>query len=217
VGNLVDDSILSFCYMAGVINNSTAGALVGNIMTNAIINNCFWDYEISGSSQPIEINLDGTGVINDSSGLTTAEMKTETSYTENGWDFNEIWAIENNLNDGYPFHQNQEVAAPNESINLTSAIVAKNYPNPFNPSKTGRAGTTTIELSLSKACSVKIDIINLKGQKIKNLVHNNLPEGKHLLAWDGRNDDNSLVASGVYFYLITAGNEEIRKKMILMK
>jgi flagellar hook assembly protein FlgD len=144
-------------------------------------------------------------------------MKTETSYTENGWDFNDIWAIENNLNEGYPFHQYQEVAAQNESISLLSGMVAKNYPNPFNASKTGRAGNTTIEFSLSQACSVKVDIINLKGQKIKTLLGSNLSAGKHLVNWNGRNDNNLLVASGVYFYLITAGNEQLRKKMILMK
>ncbi|MCK4654502.1 MAG: T9SS type A sorting domain-containing protein, partial [Candidatus Cloacimonetes bacterium] len=86
-----------------------------------------------------------------------------------------------------------------------------NYPNPFNPS-------TTISFSLREADNVRIDIYNLKGEKVKTLIDNYMEAAYHTVEWNGQDDNNRSVASGIYFYKMKAGGRYTStKKMILMK
>ncbi|MDA3813856.1 MAG: S8 family serine peptidase [Candidatus Cloacimonetes bacterium] len=85
-----------------------------------------------------------------------------------------------------------------------------NYPNPFNPST-----TIYFELTAKDAKRAKIEIYNLKGQIIKNLpVILSGVEGS--ANWDGTNNNNQPVSSGIYFYKLDIENSPV-KKMILMK
>ena len=99
---------------------------------------------------------------------------------------------------------------------INSAIKLKgNYPNPFNP-------TTTISFTLSNEQNqqneqTKLEIYNSKGQKIKTLIKEILPAGKHQVVWFGNDDNGKPVASGVYLYKIKSGRYTSTKKMILMK
>jgi hypothetical protein len=85
-----------------------------------------------------------------------------------------------------------------------------NYPNPFNP-------TTIISYSLKENAKVLLNIYNLKGQKVKTLVHEVLPAGEHSVVWDGKNTNNKAVATGIYFYDLKVGNYEKARKMLLIK
>ena len=67
-----------------------------------------------------------------------------------------------------------------------------NYPNPFNPS-------TTINFSVPKTASVSLVIYNIRGQKVKELLNESLEYGNHSVVWNGRDESNRSVASGVYF------------------
>jgi hypothetical protein len=88
--------------------------------------------------------------------------------------------------------------------------LAGNYPNPFNPE-------TTISYSMKEAGSVSIDIYNVKGQLVKHLVNGEMTAGKHSIVWNGRDDNNHAVSSGVYFYKMNSGIYSSTKKMIMMK
>lgn len=85
-----------------------------------------------------------------------------------------------------------------------------NYPNPFNPS-------TSISFNLPQKSAVSLNIYNLKGQKVKSLVHAELPSGRHDIVWNGRDDNNRSVSSGIYMYRIQAGSWQDSRKMMLMK
>ena len=85
-----------------------------------------------------------------------------------------------------------------------------NYPNPFNP-------ITTIEYSIPQDCFINITIYNIKGQKVKQLVNNQITLGKHSIVWKGKDDNNKPVTSGIYLYKLKTDNFEKTKKMILMK
>jgi hypothetical protein len=85
-----------------------------------------------------------------------------------------------------------------------------NYPNPFNPS-------TTIHFSLREHAFVTIDIFNVKGQRIRRLLHSQLNWGDHYPVWDGRDDHHKLQPSGVYFYRFVAGSHAETGKMLMMK
>ena len=91
-----------------------------------------------------------------------------------------------------------------------SFVLHQNYPNPFNPE-------TNISFELPTASQVELDIYNVLGQRINTLVNSNLPAGHHTVIWNGRNAENSAVASGVYFYRLSTSATIETKKMILMK
>ena len=85
-----------------------------------------------------------------------------------------------------------------------------NFPNPFNPE-------TTIRYSVKEATPVSIDIYNVKGQLVKTLVNENKASGHYSVTWNGRDNNNLPVSSGVYFYKMFAGKYSSTRKMILMK
>ncbi|MCK4653513.1 MAG: right-handed parallel beta-helix repeat-containing protein [Candidatus Cloacimonetes bacterium] len=96
-------------------------------------------------------------------------------------------------------------------IQPTLCELYQNYPNPFNP-------TTTISFSTAEdAENAEIEIFNIKGQKVKTLINEALPAGKHSVVWDGRDEKSKNVSSGVYFYKLKAGRFEKVKKMVLLK
>jgi len=93
---------------------------------------------------------------------------------------------------------------------VENVISATNYPNPFNPS-------TTIAFSLPKAGIATVEIYNLKGQKVRSLLNAKLPSGDHKAVWDGSNDNNQPVSSGIYFYRVCCADQAFTGKMILAK
>ncbi len=87
-----------------------------------------------------------------------------------------------------------------------------NYPNPFNP-------TTTISFSTTESTeNTELVIYNIKGQKVKQLVSDQLSAGEHSVVWDGRDENGKSVSSGIYFYkLIVDSKTEAVKKCLLLK
>ena len=103
-------------------------------------------------------------------------------------------------------------ALSNDETTISSSHIYQfsNYPNPFNPS-------TTISFSILKDRNSELSIYNIKGQKVKQLVSDQLPAGEYSVVWDGRDENNQLVSSGIYLYKLRAGDFEKTRKMILLK
>jgi flagellar hook assembly protein FlgD len=93
------------------------------------------------------------------------------------------------------------------------------YPNPFNPSGAGRSPTTTISFSLTAkdAKNAKIEIFNLKGQKVKQLVNEQLPAGQHSVIWNGTDNNGTKISSGLYLVRMKSGKYTSLKKIILLR
>ncbi|MDY6992880.1 MAG: FlgD immunoglobulin-like domain containing protein [Pseudomonadota bacterium] len=86
-----------------------------------------------------------------------------------------------------------------------------NYPNPFNPS-------TNISFSLPAEAEIKLNIYNIKGQKVKTLSNSVYPQGNHNVMWNGRDDNGQPVGSGVYFYRLQVdGKTRATRKCLLLK
>ncbi len=89
-----------------------------------------------------------------------------------------------------------------------------NYPNPFNPS-------TNIKFSLKADSKVTLNIYNVRGQKVKTLINDNMQAGWHSIVWNGRDDNGKSVSSGVYFNSFgtadQTGDYTSVKKIILLK
>ncbi len=101
--------------------------------------------------------------------------------------------------------------SPQNSIPLITKL-NQNYPNPFNPE-------TTISFSLDNENSglVEISIFNLKGQKIRTLLRENLNAENYSLIWNGKDRDDKQVSSGVYFYKLTTHKVVDIRKMLMIK
>jgi hypothetical protein len=83
------------------------------------------------------------------------------------------------------------------------------YPNPFNPS-------TTISFNLCEKTKVSVDIYNIKGQLVKKLVNTLLEAGSHQYQWDGKNEDNHNLSSGIYFVSLKKGDKNLTTKRIVL-
>ncbi|KAB2924907.1 MAG: T9SS type A sorting domain-containing protein [Bacteroidetes bacterium] len=97
-----------------------------------------------------------------------------------------------------------------ESAIPTAFALEQNYPNPFNPS-------TTIRFALPNDASVKLTVYDILGREVRSLVNTDMNAGFHQVVWNGRNNNGSTVASGVYIYRVEAGSFISTKKMMLMK
>ena len=90
-----------------------------------------------------------------------------------------------------------------------------NFPNPFNPE-------TWIPYQLGKPTKVTISIYNVKGQLVRTLAIGHQAVGMYqnrsrAAYWDGKNEFGEKVASGLYFYTLTAGDFTATRKMLIRK
>ncbi len=114
----------------------------------------------------------------------------------------------------YVYRSGVETVGLNPENPYTNFSLAQNFPNPFLPQNS----STTISFSLGEQCFVSMDIYNVKGQKVKELLSNdNLAQGNHSLAWNGRDDNNKVLASGTYFYRLAVNGTEKYKKVLVLK
>ena len=90
-----------------------------------------------------------------------------------------------------------------------------NYPNPFNPE-------TWIPYQVSEPAEVTVRIYSVNGILVRTLALGQTPAGiyqsrSRAAYWDGRNDVGESVASGIYFYTLTAGDFTATRKMLVRK
>ncbi len=105
---------------------------------------------------------------------------------------------------------NEVVAIDDETIPILGMTLEQNYPNPFNP-------TTNISFTLKAKSTVALTIYNQKGQKVKTLHSGLLDKGNHRIEWDGKDDNDKPVSSGVYMYRLSNKNNQLTRKMVLLK
>jgi hypothetical protein len=124
----------------------------------------------------------------------------ETSQTEKG-----SIQVENNRDCYYVSFKDEPENTP-----APVKLEASNYPNPFNP-------VTNIAYRLPEDSQISISIYNIKGQKVKTLVTGTQPAGSYNVTWDGKDESGKDVTSGIYFYKLRTQNNEITRKMLLLK
>ncbi|MCB0313325.1 MAG: T9SS type A sorting domain-containing protein, partial [Calditrichaeota bacterium] len=86
----------------------------------------------------------------------------------------------------------------------------QNYPNPFNPA-------TNFGFRISDFGFVNLNIFDTTGRKVTKLLAQEMAPGEYELQWDGRDDTGAPVASGVYFYQLSAGGQSAVRRMVLLR
>lgn len=111
----------------------------------------------------------------------------------------------------FPTRYAQWLADPNTGVNdpennvPASFVLAQNYPNPFNP-------VTNISYSVPRQARVTIEVFDVLGRKVATVVNEMKEAGNHVASFDG-----AAISSGVYFYRLSAANEVLTRKMMVLK
>ncbi|MCU0607843.1 MAG: T9SS type A sorting domain-containing protein, partial [Candidatus Edwardsbacteria bacterium] len=79
------------------------------------------------------------------------------------------------------------------------------------------AGTATIAFALAAPGKATLKLYNILGEEVRTLVDRNLPAGHHSARWDCRDGNGEQVASGVYFYTLSAGNFNSTRKLMVLR
>jgi phosphatidylserine/phosphatidylglycerophosphate/cardiolipin synthase-like enzyme len=95
--------------------------------------------------------------------------------------------------------------AMSQSMAPTAFALEQNFPNPFNP-------TTVIGGQWTVDSRVRLEVFDVLGRKVATLADGRYPAGKYTFSFDG-----TRLASGVYFYRLTAGNFKATRTMLLVK
>lgn len=103
-----------------------------------------------------------------------------------------------------------EVIPTQNDLLPTEFAIRQNAPNPFNP-------TTEIRYELPQAAQVQLNVYNILGQKVITLVDAFKEAGYNSVTWNGMDQGGSVVASGMYFYRIEAGEFSKTLKMMMLK
>jgi hypothetical protein len=95
-------------------------------------------------------------------------------------------------------------------ISPVMTTLSQNTPNPFNPD-------TMIEYTLGQDGDVNLRVYDLNGRMVRELVNQGQAASRYQVAWDGRDDTGRELASGVYFYQLTAPGVKETRRMVLTK
>jgi hypothetical protein len=87
---------------------------------------------------------------------------------------------------------------------------ATSAPNPFR-------GATTIRFGLAQGQEARLRIFDLTGRQVRELMHRATEAGAQEMQWDGRDQERNPLASGIYFYQVTAGERSVTKKLVLLR
>jgi flagellar hook assembly protein FlgD len=86
----------------------------------------------------------------------------------------------------------------------------RGHPNPFT------AGTT-LRFYVTGAATVRVEIFNVLGRRVRSLLDARRPVGWHTVHWDGRGDDGSRLAAGAYFARVAAGRQVVTRRLLLAR
>ena len=89
--------------------------------------------------------------------------------------------------------------------------LAQSYPNPFT------TGVTTIEFDLPVTGTITMNILDIRGRKVRTLIDKEQLFGYQAIMWDAKDDDGENVSSGVYFYQIKSRNFNEVGKLVFVK
>ncbi len=120
------------------------------------------------------------------------------------YDGNRIWGLKFRTTSAAT-----SVAQNNASV-ISDFNVSAAYPNPFN-------SQVRMTIDLPETGEVTADVYDIRGRRIKSLMHRNVTSGSHIITWDGRHERGHVAPSGTYFISIKNSGETVIRKVSLVK
>lgn len=121
-----------------------------------------------------------------------------------------VTAVDVHENQSAPSNETAAPTAIGNTPSLTSLTVNQNHPNPF-------TATTEWNIGLPAASKVDIDVFDVTGRRVRAQALASRQPGWAQVAFDGRDDRGNPLASGVYFYRITAAGQTVTRKMVITR
>ena len=131
-------------------------------------------------------------------------MTSDLSDESQGWYVDDINLV---LNQDMPPNVNTDSNINNIPNKLT---LNPSYPNPFNPN-------TKISFDLPKSSKVKLQIVDINGRGIANLLSNSLNSGTYNVNWNGTSDSGVNMSSGIYFIILNVDGSILTQKLSLIR
>jgi hypothetical protein len=211
-------STISNSYSSGhqefIGTNGIAGTMGGSTVVSS-----FWNVDKIGSTNTYYRVWQNENDIQNSFYLTTSEMKCPSIFVKHGWDFEETWDINPDVNNGFPFLRNTgpHLSLSEPDVRVLSGLTSFVYPNPVRGSNVSfalRSQKTDFAMS---SLNTEIKLFNIRGQIVYRSndfqLINNLP----IFTWNRRDMNERKVATGVYFYQIRIYNETFTGRFLILR
>ncbi len=104
-----------------------------------------------------------------------------------------------------------------ENPELPIGLQLSHYPNPVYFGKERQEGRVVIRFALPEPSPVKIEVFNIRGQRVKTVIDREFDKGQHQISWDGRDNRNRKVVRGTYFYRIETKETQQTGKMLVLR
>lgn len=179
-----------------------------------------WDNVVIDSSVPMTIDQTFDGMVNHYEYQFDPQILDLYEMEYNADNYHAVTIVQEW--DSKKILQVQEIAVGTvdnqENVAETPAYkLEQNYPNPINLSQSSSRAMATIPFSIEKSANVKIDIFNIKGQKINSLTNRFFEKGEHEVVWNGQNRNNQDVSAGIYFYKFQTNDFVDMKRIVIIK
>lgn len=127
------------------------------------------------------------------------------------WSYNRGGEIARALRYGVDYPGVAALGIDEPEVDFPDAMeLLPNYPNPFN-------AATTIDFELRTPEAVSLDIYNILGEHIVNLVSGIVAAGRHNVIWNSTNSKGETVNSGIYFCVLKGEQQNKTQKLLLLK
>jgi len=177
----------------------------------------YWDFELVGNKadEKVKIDFEYFGNIQPEFNKYIVDMDLKVAYNMDDLGSGLDVKIGNSKQRNYRILIGTEeyIESNSSGVNVIPEGIElwQNFPNPFNPS-------TTVVFTLDKSIEVNLEIYNVLGQRVRSLINNkSMEKGYHPILWNGKNDQGSTVASGIYFIRLVAGTQVKMRKAIFTK
>ena len=172
---------------------------------NPVVHEDLQYYKLQRSSDSIFSSIDAEHFV------------TDVTYTDGEVEWNQEYFYRVSAYLGYWTDQSNTTSIILGSLDINedqplaeSYQVYQNFPNPFNP-------TTTISYKLPKDSHVQITIYDMMGRLVKNLISGYHISGYRTIKWDATNNKGESVSTGMYLYVVDAGEFKQARKMLFIK
>ena len=128
---------------------------------------------------------------------------TDDSFGYKGIKINEIFALS-------PNGAMSDYTLSNNIIIPGKIALNQNYPNPFNP-------VTNISFNAVSSGKISLIVYDVLGNRIKTLLNDFVTPGHYVVSWDGSDEIEVSISSGVYIYTLSNSEGYVSKRMLLVK